>query len=41
MNDTPPTTANVQAVLNEHPFSRFQWIIFSLWFFLFFIDCFF
>ena len=38
MNDTPPTTANVQAVLNEHPFSRFQWIIFTLCFCIVLLD---
>ncbi len=38
MNRHPPTTANVQAVLNEHPFSRFQWIIFTLCFCIVLLD---
>ena len=31
-------TVNVQEVLNEHPFSRFQWLIFSLCFLIVLLD---
>ena len=34
----PPDTVNVQEVLNEHPFSRFQWLIFSLCFLIVLLD---
>ena len=33
-----PDTVNVQEVLNEHPFSRFQWLIFSLCFLIVLLD---
>ena len=29
---------NVQTVLNEHPFSRFQWVIFALCFTIVLLD---
>ena len=35
---TDSTAANVQTVLNEHPFSGFQWVIFALCFFIVLLD---
>lgn len=35
---TDATVANVQTVLNEHPFSGFQWVIFALCFFIVLLD---
>ena len=32
------TVANVQTILNEHPFSGFQWVIFALCFFVVLLD---
>ena len=37
----PPSDAgvvNVQTVLNEHPFSAYQWMIFALCFFIVLLD---
>ena len=45
MTQSPPTDAaarndavNVQTMLNEHPFSRFQWVIFALCFAIVLLD---
>ncbi|MEQ6437067.1 aromatic acid/H+ symport family MFS transporter [Comamonas sp. w2-DMI] len=35
---TDATVANVQTVLNDHPFSGFQWVIFALCFFIVLLD---
>ncbi|MDR0215269.1 MAG: aromatic acid/H+ symport family MFS transporter [Comamonas sp.] len=35
---TDATVANVQTVLNEHPFSGYQWVIFALCFFIVLLD---
>lgn len=35
---TDNTVANVQTVLNEHPFSGYQWVIFALCFFIVLLD---
>ncbi|GGH54362.1 MFS transporter [Comamonas phosphati] len=35
---TDSAAANVQTVLNEHPFSSFQWVIFALCFFIVLLD---
>ncbi len=32
------TDVNVQTLLNEHPFSPFQWVIFALCFFIVLLD---
>lgn len=35
---TDKTVANVQTVLNDHPFSGYQWVIFALCFFIVLLD---
>ncbi len=35
---TDGKVANVQTVLNEHPFSGYQWVIFALCFFIVLLD---
>ena len=35
---TDATVANVQTVLNDHPFSGYQWVIFALCFFIVLLD---
>jgi len=37
-SNSTSTVANVQTVLNEHPFSGYQWVIFALCFFIVLLD---
>ena len=36
--NTPQQPVNVQTLINTHPFSRFQWVVFGLCFFIVLLD---